>query len=129
MIVKPEASIESDAYMSGWGAVCQGVATGDRLTSEEAGLHINLLELQAIFLALQSFLKDKTKVAVLIRTDNCIGLSLFEQDGQSNEIFTLLVSSRDLGVVSPVSDLFTCRVSGTEGQCFGRLGILSPRQQ
>ena len=81
MIVKPEASIESDAYISGWGAVCQGVATGGRWTSEEAGLHINLLELQAIFLALQSFLKDKTKVAVLVRTDNCIALAYLNKMG------------------------------------------------
>ena len=38
MMVKPEASIviESDASNSGWGAVCQGVATDGRCTSEEA---------------------------------------------------------------------------------------------
>ena len=82
-MVKPEASIviESDASKSGWGAVCQGVATGGRWTSEEAGLHINLLELQAVFLALQSFLKDKTKVAVLVRSDNRTAIAYLNKMG------------------------------------------------
>ena len=82
-MVKPEASIviESDASKSGWGAVCQGIATGGRWTSEEAGLHINLLELQAVFLALQSFLKDKTKVAVLVRLDNRTAIAYLNKMG------------------------------------------------
>ena len=131
MMVKPEASIviESDASKSGWGAVCQGVATGGRWTSEEAGLHINLLELQAVFLALQSFLKDKTKVAVLVRSDNRTAIAYFEQDGQSNKIPALSVSPGDLGVVPPALDFSTCRIPGREGQRVGRLGISSSRQQ
>ena len=83
VIVKPEASIviESDASMLGWGAVCQGVTTGGRWTSEEAGFHINWLELQAIFLALQSFLKDKTNVSVLIRSDNRTAIAYLNKMG------------------------------------------------
>lgn len=54
---------------------------------------------------------------------------LFEQNGQSNKVPALSVSSGDLGVVPSVSDLSTCRVSGREGHCFGRLGISSPQQQ
>jgi len=50
---KPEASvvIESDAYRSGWGAVCQEVSTGGRWTLEETKFHINYLECKAMFLA------------------------------------------------------------------------------
>ena len=50
-------------------------------TSEEAGLHINLLELQAVFLALQSFLKDKTKVAVLVRSDDRTAIAYLNKMG------------------------------------------------
>ena len=87
MIVKPEASIviESDASMSGWGAVCQGVTTGGRWTSEEAGFHINWLELQAIFLALQSFLKDKTNLSVLIRSDNRTAIAYLNKMGSPTQ--------------------------------------------
>ena len=83
MIVKPEASIviESDASMSGWGAVCQGVTTGGRWTSEEFGSHINWLELRAIFLALQSFLKDKTNLSVLVRSDNRTAIAYLNKMG------------------------------------------------
>ena len=71
-IVKQEATIviESDASNSGWGAVCQGVRTGGRWTPVEAQHHINYLELKAVFLAMQSFLKTKNGTNVLIRSDN-----------------------------------------------------------
>jgi len=79
-MLKPDASIviESDASKSGWGA---GVATGGKWTAEEAGLHINSLELKAMFLALQSFLKDKTNVAVLIRSDNRTAIAYLNKMG------------------------------------------------
>ena len=82
-MLKPKASIviESDASKSGWGAVCKGVTTGGRWTLEEAGLHINLLELQAVCLALQSFLKDKTNVTVLVRSDNRTAIAYLNKMG------------------------------------------------
>jgi len=42
---------------------------------------------------------------------------------------SLSVSSGDMGMVFPTPDFNTCRVSGREGEYFGRLGVLSPRQQ
>jgi len=62
--------IESDASMLGWGAVCGGVKTSGVWTSEEVQYHINVLELKAVFLAVQCFLKGKTAVNVLLRLDN-----------------------------------------------------------
>jgi len=70
--VKPEESIviTSDASTLEWGAVCQGVRTGGQWTADEARYHINILELKAAFLAIQSFLKDQEAVSILVRVDN-----------------------------------------------------------
>ena len=51
---------------------------------------------------------------------------LFEQ---SIEIPSVSTVHGDLGLVSRTLDYSTCRVSGREGQCFGRLGIPSSQQQ
>ena len=57
--------IQSDASLSGWGAVCKGVSTGGLWSPQEQSLHINCLELLAAGLALKSFLKDQKGVTVL----------------------------------------------------------------
>ena len=82
-IWKPEAStvIESDASKLGWGAVCQGVPTGGRWTLEETKFHINYLELKAMFLALQSYLKDKTDIVVLVKSDNRTAIAYLNKLG------------------------------------------------
>lgn len=41
----PSLTLWSDASLSGWGAVCDGITTGGPWTREEARDHINLLEL------------------------------------------------------------------------------------
>ena len=43
--------------------------------------HINYLEPMAVSLALQSFLKDKTDVAVLVRSDNCTAIAYLNKIG------------------------------------------------
>ena len=45
----PSLQIESDASLMGWGAVCAGEKIGDRWTEQEKSLHINCLELLAVF--------------------------------------------------------------------------------
>ena len=82
-IVKQEATIviKSDASDSGWGAVYQRVKTGGRWTPVEAQHHINYLELKAVFLAFQSFLKTKNGITVLIRSDNCTAIAYVNKMG------------------------------------------------
>lgn len=66
----PQLSIETDASSRGWGAFCQGEATGGCWSSEEQKLHINVLEMLAVFFALKAFLKAREGVSVLILSDN-----------------------------------------------------------
>ena len=65
----PQLKIETDASSSGWGAFCQGEATGGCWSSEEQNLHI-VLEMLTVFFALKAFLKAREGVSVLILSDN-----------------------------------------------------------
>ena len=62
--------IESDASLQGWGAVCNGTRTGGPWSQLEKQMHINCLELLVASEALKSFLKDQTRIAVLLQLDN-----------------------------------------------------------
>ena len=46
----PELIITTDASMLGWGAVYKQQSSGGQWTTEETGMHINVLELKAMFL-------------------------------------------------------------------------------
>ena len=61
--------IESDASPQVWGAVCNGTRTGGPWSQLEKQMHINCLELLAATLALKSFVKDQTGIAVLLQLD------------------------------------------------------------
>jgi len=69
----PEAvlTIETDASLTGWGAVCNGNTTSGPWSTEDVKEcpHINSLELKAAFLAVKSFARQFQGV-VKIRMDN-----------------------------------------------------------
>ena len=65
--------------MLGWGAVSQGSATGGRWALEELA-HINVLELKAVLLGLQSLCRG-THSNILVKTDNTTVADL----GHSNQ--------------------------------------------
>ena len=70
--------IETDAFLTGWGAVCNGAQTSGQWSEEERTLYINVLELPAIKLALFSFIKGKkgkTVKAINFKTENKATLS------------------------------------------------------
>ena len=51
---EPNTAVTTDASLEGWGAHSDNVEAGGRWLVEECNDHINVLELRAIFLALQS---------------------------------------------------------------------------
>lgn len=67
-----QLTIEADASSSGWGAFCQGEATGGCWSNEEQSQHINVLEMLAILFVLKAFLQAREGVSVLILTDNML---------------------------------------------------------
>ena len=66
----PDMRIDTDASLTGWGAVCNGVCMGGLWSLEERRLHINHLELLAGSFAVQSFTKDRRNIHVYLRMDN-----------------------------------------------------------
>ena len=48
-------TIQTDASRLGWGSVCQGEKAGSHWSTEEQEAHINVLELKAAHLAIQSY--------------------------------------------------------------------------
>ena len=63
---KPTVTITTDASLTGWG---QEIRTGGPWSFLEAQEHINWLELQAAFLGIKSFLRDRRSVSVLLQLD------------------------------------------------------------
>ena len=85
--------LTTDASTLGWGAVFDTIiaseeqqTTGGRWTLEEKREHINVLELKAGLLGLQSFCSDRSSAHVKIYMDNCTGVSFINHLGGSHSL-------------------------------------------
>jgi len=79
---KPAHSImiTSDASPTGWGAHCGRSEARGQWALEQTKLHINVLELLAVFYALNSFVKTRD-VTVLVRVDSSTAMSYVNRQG------------------------------------------------
>lgn len=77
----PDLTIETDASLLGWGAVCNGVRTGGLWTQSERLLHINCLELMGGAFAVKAFTQHKTQVRVLLLMDNVTAVTYINKMG------------------------------------------------
>ena len=68
-------TIRTDASKKGWGAVCQGIPTGEEWNLQEQQLHINVLEMKAVKLALLAYRKHFQMKANNFQIDNTTALS------------------------------------------------------
>ena len=67
---EPDLTMETDASMLGWGAVCQGSRTGGLWSQMERKNHINYLELLAAWFGVRAFAKDRRDIHIHLRMDN-----------------------------------------------------------
>ncbi|XP_070541334.1 uncharacterized protein [Ptychodera flava] len=81
--VSPDMVIQSDASLVGWGAVCANKTVQGRWTQQEKSHHINVLEILAAKLAIQSFLQDKSKMEVKLQMDNTTAVAYLKHQGGS----------------------------------------------
>jgi len=81
--IPPDRTIQSDASLEGWGAVFGNQTAQGRWTKEEKNLHINILELMAAKLALQSFLQNQSNLHVKIQLDNTTAVAYIKHQGGS----------------------------------------------
>ena len=88
-----DLTITSDASTSGWGASCGTSQTGGPWTMEEAQAHINLLELRAAFLALQTYASPLNNQHILLLIDNRTAIAYLNHKGgtASKELSKLAV--------------------------------------
>lgn len=77
----PDITIESDASLTGWGATSGGVDSGGHWGLNERQWHINCLEIQAAKLAVQTFVKNRSDVSVLLLLDNTTAVAYINHLG------------------------------------------------
>ena len=77
----PRLSMSKDASNLGWGAFLHPYHVSGLWSPQEARLHINLLELLAVFLALQSFEDLIFEQSIMIRSDNSMVVSYINHQG------------------------------------------------
>ena len=73
--------ITSDASKTGWGVTCEGIHTGGPWGAQERAEHINLLELKAAFLALQTFASRRSGLPILLLIDNITAITYINHKG------------------------------------------------
>ena len=81
-----------DASNEGWGAHLEQSSTQGLWSPQEKGLHINVLELKAVFLALRHFKDQCQDQTVLVATDNSTVVAYINKQGgtHSAEMCALL---------------------------------------
>ena len=70
--MQPNASctLTTDASKTGWGAVFLNTKTGGNFTSSESDLHINVLELKAVYFGLKALCNTIRETHILLKIDN-----------------------------------------------------------
>ncbi len=69
-LVTSRVMVTTDASARGWGAVCEGMPTSGLWSEPQSRWHINRLELEAMFFALNDFQPQLKQRHVLNHTDN-----------------------------------------------------------
>ena len=116
----PSMILETDASLSGWGAVCGNQRIGGPWTQAESQFHINALELLGATFAVQAFAKDKAGIVIHIKLDNSTAVAYINHMGgtKSHQLWSLsktlwewclqrqifLVASHIPGVVNTEAD-------------------------
>ena len=76
-----ELTITSDASKQGWGATFNQLRTRGSWSAQERLLHINVLELKAAFLAIQTFLKLQSNIVAKLKLDNTTAVAYINNKG------------------------------------------------
>lgn len=74
-------TIFTDASLTGWGACCGHDRTHGFWSDTQRRLHINNLELQAIFYGIQCYAKNLKNLNILLRCDNTTAVSYINRMG------------------------------------------------
>lgn len=84
--VSSRVTLTTDASLKGWGATLMGRTVNGIWSRKMARLHINVLELQAVFLALRHFLPHSEGRHVLVKTDNSTVVAYINRQGGTRSL-------------------------------------------
>lgn len=79
--VTPYQFLETDASLSGWGAIYNGISTQGRWNFIEQHKHINFLELKAIYFGLKALCCQLENIHICIKTDSSTAVSYINNQG------------------------------------------------
>ena len=80
----PDLILFTDASLTGWGCSCELGRTGGQWNHAEAQSSINVLELKAVLLSLQSFVREKFNIHVRHMIDNTTAVACVSKMGTSH---------------------------------------------
>lgn len=117
----PDLTMETDASMLGWGAVCRGIRTGGLWSLMERRNHISYLEPLAATFTVKSFARDMRNSHVHLRMENRTAVFYVNRMGG---IHSLLMSNLAIQIwqwclernITLTAEHLPCR----GGQCCGR---------
>ena len=101
--------IFTNASNQGWGAHFQNMTVSGNWTDQEKLIHINVLELKAVFLALKSFQNRILDKRVLIATDNATVVSYLNKQGGTHSWDMCLLVWHILAYCNPRNILIRAR--------------------
>ncbi|XP_041840350.1 uncharacterized protein LOC121639256 [Melanotaenia boesemani] len=84
--VSSRVTMTTDASLSGWGAALLGRTANGVWPQRMAQLHINVLEMHAVFLALRHFLPHLYGRHVLVKTDNSTVVAYINRQGGTRSL-------------------------------------------
>ena len=83
---EPDFEIFSDASLTGWGAVCNGITARGPWTLQDKDKHINELELLGAFFVIQAFAAKQAGMAIRIFLDNSTAVSYVNKCGGTRSV-------------------------------------------
>ena len=94
-----DTTLSTDASTLGWGACALDQVTAGQWSPAETGQHINILELKAVFMGLQSQMcKEKQNCHIKILSDNTTTVSYLKNMGGTHSL-TCNEIARSMAVV------------------------------
>ena len=91
----PERTLYTDASLSGWGGFLDGRIASGLWSRKESPLHINILEMRAVFQSLTAFLPLVQNTSLCLATDNSTVVAYLRNQGGTKSL-DLCCLTRDI---------------------------------
>ena len=99
----------TDASIKGWGAHLGDLTISGLWSDTEANLHINILEMKAVFLAIRSFQSHLLNQRVLVASDNATVVAYLNKQGGTHSLEMCLMVWRLMAFCNPRAILLRAR--------------------